>query len=340
MKRLLLCFFIFLLLSCLYAAAQDASLPQPPNALPTMGQMSQNSVSGVVRTADNRVQRNVRVELHSLASDTVIASAYTLPNGTFELDNVPRGIYEVVASSGINEARERVQVYDPNVSVTLTLPSQTADTGPLADNATVSVSQLKIPHEAKKHFVKADEAFRDQKLAKARQEVEKALHAFPAYAQALTLRGILNLQDKNFDAARADLESAIKDDASYGMSYIVLGAAYNVTRRFDDSVRVLERGTALMPASWQGHFELAKALLAKGNFTGALRHIDKAAELGPPNYAAIHLVRAHALLGLKNYDRAVTELEQFLGSEPKGADSAAARQTLDQVRAFMSANVK
>ena len=54
----------------------------------------------------------------------------------------------------------------------------------------------------------------------------------------------------------------------------------------------------------------------------------------------IHLIKAHALLGLKNYDLAVAELEQFLGNRPDGVDSAKARETLNQVRAFMAASGK
>ena len=58
---------------------------------------------------------------------------------------------------------------------------------------------------------------------------------------------------------------------------------------------------SLSPASWQAHFEFSKALLGKGQFPAALRQANKAAELAPVNYPAIHLVRAHALLGVKDY---------------------------------------
>ncbi len=340
MKRLVLCLSTVLLFSSVGVMAQTDGSFGLPSTRHSMSQMGDSTLSGIVRTQDNRPQRNARVELHALATGDTVASTYTLPNGTFEFDKLQQGIYEVVATAGVQEARERVELYQSSSSVSLLLPTQSADAGPLSARGTVSVAQLKIPSEAKKLFSKAEKDFQEQKLAKSREEVEKALHAFPNYAQALTLRGILNLQDSKFDAARADLEAAIKDDFSYGMSYIVLGATYNVLQRFDDSIRVLERGTALMPSSWQGHFELSKALLAKGQYDAALRQIDKAGQFGPANYGAIHLVRAHALLGLKNYDQAVNELEAFLGTDPNSADSARARQTLAQVRAFMSANGK
>jgi regulator of sirC expression with transglutaminase-like and TPR domain len=67
-----------------------------------------------------------------------------------------------------------------------------------------------------------------------------------------------------------------------------------------------------------------------------LRQINRAAQLGPEKYAAMHMVRAHAYLGLKDYQQAVAELEQVILANPSGTESAQARQTLGQVKAFMA----
>jgi hypothetical protein len=48
----------------------------------------------------------------------------------------------------------------------------------------------------------------------------------------------------------------------------------------------------------------------------------------------MHLVKAHALLGLKNYTEAQNELEAFLTRDPNGVDSAQVRHTLDEVKSF------
>ena len=340
MKYRVLCLFIFITCGAMVTAAQDNN----PFALrnPRHGVTDQmlSTVSGTVRTLQGKPVQNARVEIRALGSPQAVASGYTLPNGSFEFPNIPQGTYQVVATSGVQEIRERIEVLQADASFQLTFPADNTVTDGSTGGATVSVAQMKVPEKARKLFVKAEEALHKQKLAQARDEVEKALQVFPNYAQALTLRGILDLQDNNVDQARADLENAIKADSSYGMGYIVLGAAYNVMKRFDDSVRALERGITLMPASWQARFELSKALLGKGQFEAALRQVNKAAELAPYNYAAIHLVRAHALLGLKDYGHAVTELEQFVGSDPGSADSARARETLNQVRAFMASNGK
>ena len=96
------------------------------------------------------------------------------------------------------------------------------------------------------------------------------------------------------------------------------------------------RGIALDPTSWQGYFELSKALLAKQNYEASLRNANKAFDLAPKDYPPLHLVRAHIYLGLKNYDQAMAELEGYLEHAPKDPTSEQARKTLDQVRAFVA----
>jgi len=334
MKSKVLCFSICFWLTVVFAAGQDNPFATSNGRHGGLGH-SIYSLSGAVRTASGKPVSNARIELRSIVTAQPVASGYTLPNGTFEFSNLPPGTYEVVATQGVNEARQRVDVNQPGGAVQMIIAAETAN-APGSGTATVSLSQLKVPDKARKLFAKAEEAFRKQNLTLAREQLEKALQAFPNYAQALTLRGILSLQDNRLEAACADLEKAIKDDYSYSTSYVALGATYNLMNRFDDSTRVLNRAVALAPSSWQAYFEFSKALLGKGDFQAALRQINKAGELAPTDYIGIHLVRAHALLGIKDYNTAVAELEQFLGSQPAAADSAKARETLNQVRAFMA----
>lgn len=293
------------------------------------------SVSGTVRGLDGKPLSGVRVEIRHYGNTTVVASGYTLPNGSFEFMNVPRGHYEVVATLGLQETREALQLEGVDATVDIQLGDVSAAQ---AEGSTVSVAQLKIPDKARKEFHKAEELFRKRKVDEARQHLEKSLEIAPNYAAALTLRGIFDLGENKFDLARTDCEQAIHFDSNYGMGYIVLGAIYNSLARFEDAARTLEHGLMLVPQSWQGHFEMAKALLGKTRYQEALRQIDQAGALVPSKYPAIHLVRAHALLGLKNYSEAITELEQYLGGAPNGVDATSARETLDQTRAFAAAH--
>jgi tetratricopeptide (TPR) repeat protein len=193
---------------------------------------------------------------------------------------------------------------------------------------------MRVPDKARKALNKARELFDKKRTDDAAKEIAKALAIYPRYAAALCERGILNLTQGKFPDARADFEESLKSDPNSAMAYIGFAAASNSEAKYDDAVRALERGVALMPNAWQGYFEMARAYLGKGDFTNALRNTEKAQQFLSTDYPALHLVRAHALLGLKSYQEAVAELEAYLRVDPSSADADQTRKQLDAVKAF------
>jgi tetratricopeptide (TPR) repeat protein len=292
------------------------------------------SISGSVNTVDGQPVSDARIELRSSTGATTV-SGYTSLNGRFEFQNVPVGSYEIVADSGVDEARERVNVQNDLATVSLRLPRVGAASS-AGNNNTVSIAELKIPEKARNEDKKAREALQKQDTASARKHVEKALEIAPQFAAALTTRALIELDDNHLDPAIADLEKAVQLDAGYGLSFLVLGAAYNHLQHFDDAIRALDHGVALMPNYWQGYFELGKAYLGKNDLPHAQAQLDRCKQQAPPNYAPLHLVRANLELALRNYPEAMAELEAYLDREPTGETSARARKTLGEVKAFLS----
>lgn len=299
----------------------------PGNTLNTGG------ISGTVRGVNNEPVGNVRIEVRSLDTGQTLASTYTAPNGSFGVMNIPLGRYEVRALIGLNDITETIDVRTGESFVSLRLPQDGSDVG---NGSTVSVSQFRVPAKARKVYRKAEEALKKQKYDEAEKQVEEALQLFPPYADALTLRALLRMDEHRMPEAMQDLQAAIKADASYPVAYIVMGAAFNQTSKFDDAVRALQRGISLNPASWQAYFELGKAYVGKGEFAEAVRYLDRAQQIAPDKYAPLHLVKAHALLAMKSYADAMAELEKYLERDPNGQGSVQARETLDKVRAFMA----
>jgi predicted Zn-dependent protease len=291
------------------------------------------SITGAVSSFSGQPVKGARVEIRNLATGEVVASAYTADNGAFAIDNVPTGTYDVVAQQGLSEARERITFQGGDVSLNLRMPQEEASD--VGGRNSVSVAQMKVPEKARKQLKKAREAVQKQNVEEAQKYLTQALEAYPNYAEALTLRGILKLDGKQYDAAAQDLEAAIRADPNYPLAYFALGASYNLLSRWDDATRALQHGLGLEPNSWQGHFELSKTLIAQKQYEAALGQLSKA-EGENAKYALIHLLKAHALLGLKNYPDAMTELETYLQREPNGTASAQAKQTLDKVRAFVA----
>jgi len=170
----------------------------------------------------------------------------------------------------------------------------------------------------------------------ASKHLAKALEICPNYAEALTLRGILALNRQDSQSAVADLDKAIQADGNYAMAYMVLGSALNMQSKFDDAIRALQRGESLAPNYWQAHFEMGKSYIGKADYPSALRQLERAENLAPEEYPLIYLLRAHALLSMKQFPEAMTALQAYLQKDPKGPNVEQAQKMLEQAQAYMA----
>jgi tetratricopeptide (TPR) repeat protein len=321
--------------SITYALAQH-SVPQPMG-MPGhdesgMGLGISAELSGSVRTFDGKPVQNARVEVTDVMTGEVIGTAYTNQNGSFDITNIANGSYDVRAVSGLDEARERIDLRS-SAEVNLHFARPDADTA-AGTQQSVSVAAMKVPSKARDAFHKAQSAVTHEKFDEAEKHIAEALAIYPQYSEALALRGVLKLEANNGPGAIDDLDHAVKADPGNAMAYLALGAAFNTMSRYDDAIRTIERGVALTPNSWQAYFEMGKAYVGKGDFEKALAELNKSQELNKKDYAPLHLVRAHALLGMKNYPEAMAELQWYLDKDPGGSEAAEVRHTLDKVRAY------
>jgi predicted Zn-dependent protease len=299
-----------------------------------------SSISGSVLGSDNRPMDNVHVELRDGRTGSVVSSAYTGVGGQFQFSQIPQGNYEVVASSGMHQAEERVDLTSGINSVSIRLPTESTVAHDGNGNTTVSVAQYRVPEGARAELKKAREATLKNKIPEAEQHLEKALGLDPDFADALTLRAIIKLDAKDTESAVADLQKAIQNDASYAMAYMVLGSAFNNQSKYDEAIRALQRGESLSPDSWQVYFEMGRAYAGKREYESALHALDRAQTLSPQDYPMIHLIRGHCLIGVGRYGAAITELQGYLAKTPSGPDAEQAQRMLDKARESMAAAQK
>jgi tetratricopeptide (TPR) repeat protein len=160
-----------------------------------------------------------------------------------------------------------------------------------------------------------------------------ALAIEPQFADALTLLGLIKMQNQELQAAQGYFERAVHIDPTASRAYVGLGVIYNHQARYDDAMRASERAQALSPRSWQGYFEMARASIGQGMYQKALQFAKQAEKLGGDKFAALHLTKACALVSLKFYKEAKAELQTFLSREPKGAGAEQAQNLLAQIDA-------
>ena len=68
----------------------------------------------------------------------------------------------------------------------------------------------------------------------------------------------------------------------------------------------------------------------------ALRQLERAQSLAPEDYPLISLLRAHALLAMKQFPEAMTALQAYLQKDPQGPNSDQARKMLEQAQAYVA----
>jgi len=314
-----------------FAQRDPFSMPRRPG-MPAAGQDMFNSVTGTVLSMDNKPLKDVHVELRD-GSGSTVSSVYTNTNGSFEFPALRSGLYQVIATSGLEQVQEQVEVQRMPLNVSLRIPVSTTPTDGNQGTA-ISVAAYKVPSKARDEYKKAEEAISKGKNDEAQKHLAKALEIYPRYADAIAVGAVLKLDARDEQGAIADLQQAINYDENCAMAYLVMGAAFNRQAKFDDAIRALQRGETLSPNSWQAYFEMGKSLIGKAQYQDALRQLDKAQSLVPKDYALIHLVKAHAMLALNDYTDAMTELQQYLQKDPQGPHSAQAQKMLDQARAF------
>ena len=318
----------------LAALAQDIPFPRQE----MMGGFA-SMVCGTVYDATGHPADGARVEVQDLMTGRTVASTYTFANGTFEFSDLRSGHYELVVTSGVSQVRSRL---DSNGSqeLSLRLPGTQVATDGIGTKSSVSLSQMKVPGKARKVFQMAMDAFRLSHLDDAFTLVQKALGLYPDYAQALTLRGVLNLKKGDTKSAQPDLEKAVELDYSDESGYVALAALYNTEGKYKEALRVLDRGLSLHPNSWQGLVEEVRAQLGSSNFDDALKTIARAEKFVPAEVHYCQLFKAQALAGMKNYAASATEIEGFLQLEPNGPNSEVARKMLIKLQGAVAVEAK
>jgi tetratricopeptide (TPR) repeat protein len=312
---------------------QSGAMSAPPG-FETPDQKRQDSymsgqILGSVMTADNQAVPYATISMWSTAGAPLEMTAAA--DGRFDVQNLRAGHYVLSATVGLREARAEVDVREGVSLVTLTIPQSNDSTGD--GKATISAAQLAVPDKARREFQKAQDSVSKNKFVEAASHLERALTFCPRYAEALVLRAILERSQNSLKLAQADAEKAVEYDPHNGQAYIVLAASYIDLQRWDDAIRSLNHGVALAPTYWPGHYEMSRAMLAKGNFAEALRQAEKASTVASTNYAPLHLVKGYAYLGLGNNVAAGQELEVYLKQEPSAPATPQVRKTLDQLHA-------
>ena len=268
---------LFLLLS----ASIDTGA-QVPNAA------GQHLLHGSIFTAQGQPAVEAAVELRDLRG-IKIASALTDGTGNFEINSgAPPGEYVFLVSTGYQIKYEQVLLAQPGLDFG-------APAMPMALPAVP-------PRRGGSLFLQSSLGFRRRRgsasrgagivqktaIDEAEREIDGALRADPAFAQAFAMRAFIRLAQADANGAVEAARRAVSLDAEDAESFIALAMSYNSLREFQEAENAAWRALSLRPDSWQGRFELAKAWCGQSRFVVALREMDELIQ----DFPDVYLVRA------------------------------------------------
>ncbi len=128
----------------------------------------------------------------------------------------------------------------------------------------------------------------------AKKELATLLAAQPMLGEALTLRGLLHLEDNELGAADEMFRRARRSPQGVtGEGDMRWGVALAQASRFPEAIEALKAFTSAQPKRADGRYALALALQQNGQFQEAVREYRIALELDPKHPLA---ARARALL--------------------------------------------
>jgi hypothetical protein len=156
------------------------------------------TLSGRVTEADGQPVPGAKVEVRDARSGSVVDTTSTQADGSFEMDNLNAGNYDVLAQSGAVSVHNYVPVQRGLSSTELRLPTNTGQ-----NQATLSVAAMMVPAKARDAYNEARQSFAAGKPDRVQKDLDHALQLYPHFAEALTLRAILEAEERNFSSSTA-----------------------------------------------------------------------------------------------------------------------------------------
>lgn len=228
----------------------------------------------------------------------------------------------------------RVEVRIPGFEelvVTLPKPHRASDltlgdltlkaTGPQG-GASFSETGRNAPAKARANYVRAIESINTGQYPDALAALDKALAAYPKYASALLLKGVVLERTDKRDAAREAYQAAVAADPAYSKPLVQLAEMAAQDQNPTETARWAAMANQLVPGAYPGMY-----LIEGSSYFDLKRYEEagKAAQAGidaDPKliYPSLRKLMAEVLYQKRSYSAALELFEWYLKEAPQAAD--------------------
>ncbi len=190
-----------------------------------------------------------------------------------------------------------------------------------------------IPEAARKEFNLGSKEMDKKNWEEAKDHFQKAIAAFPKYAEAFNNLGQVEIQLKDNKGAVEAFRSATQIDPTLQEATMYLGQFYYENMQYKDAEPYLLRCAANQPKSAQLLTALANTELQNGETDLALANAGKVPSLPDHKQFAIsHLIVAQALTGKGKDDEIAKEYEEYLKEAPDSPLAPRVKDTLAKLK--------
>ncbi|MBZ5662134.1 MAG: tetratricopeptide repeat protein [Acidobacteriia bacterium] len=293
------------------------------------------SIDGSVRDiSDQHGMENIRVDLKQ-PDGSPVSSTFTKDNGVFEFMGIANGEYLLEVNAQDYEPLDQsVEIKnDGRRGVSLLLTRALILLNSNTRGAVISAHQLSVPRKAQDEFNKGmNLLYAKTDYRGAIAQFQRAIKDFPTYYEAYALEGTsyqsLGEMPSAEEALRkaVDLSSGKYSEALYLLSALLLNA-----KRYQEAATLARKCVEVDTSSWQGPFELARALFGLQQFDEAEKSANLAREKNP-DYPDVHILLANIHIARRDFPLLAADLDAYLKISPNGPDVDWVRQTQERMQ--------
>jgi len=303
-----------------------AAVLLPGAPVKSFAQAPAHSLACSVRDAQGQPLSDLLVELDSITPPQEHLEALTGPDGSCTFRGLRGASYHVTVASAILLPAKRVEIgSSQSAPLVLQLPVAVSHARG-REGDVVSVQELVVPRRVQDMMRHALDAWLREDVHRSRSLAERVLKLRPDFGPALALIGILDFQEGHPADAITTLLQALQLSPDCPHAYLALASAYNQLRRNHQALAALSILAKIAPDSWQLHYETGRAYLGEQRYPESIAEFTRAQNLGGQDNMIVHLGKAHALFGLRDYSSAQTELQAVIAKSPNGPYAAESRQ--------------
>jgi tetratricopeptide (TPR) repeat protein len=207
------------------------------------------------------------------------------------------------------------------------------------EGATVSLTSMSAPADARKAYEKGRKAGSEKKFEDAIKELNKAVTIYPQYAVAWSLMAEIHRLQNQFDLARKEYGQAVTADPKFVSPYFGLAAMSVVENKWSDAAQLTDQLIALNPFA----YPMAYYFNAAANYNlGKLDLAEQSARKFQQMDAAhsrpdIALLLGNILAARHQYAQAAQLYHDFLAAKPDAPNAEEVRKEAQRLEGLSAA---